>query len=513
LFRAAIVLAIVAIASGCTSEAGDPVIKTDQLVPVSEPSLPSGTSLPTQLPTSDTSNPATVAVSASADSGDVSASVNSSPVNSSPVSQDIASAGAANPANASFPLRVDAASRALIDSDGRPFLMLGEAAWSLIVQLDRAEVDMYLENRRQLGFNTVLVELIEHRFSDNPPMNRDGVAPFTTPGDFSTPNDAYFEHADWVLERLAHYGFLVLLTPAYAGWEGGEDGWWQDMVANGVANMKEYGRFVGARYQRFDNIMWVEGGDFDPSDPDLVDAVAEGIAETDPDALHTAHLAPDTSPREFWSGSNWLDVDNVYTYNPVYDSALAAYEAGSMPYFLIESSYENEHDASTRQLRTQALHALLTGATGHIFGNNPIWNFGSGGLFDAPVSWQDALNGPGSLSMSAIARVMTSIEWWRLRPDSEAGFLTDGIEGGQERAVASVADDDSWGIVYVPTDRTITLDLTRLHANQVRLDWYDASTGEVRWTTTVASSRSTMIQTPGDNAAGDGDWVLIAQGA
>ena len=85
--------------------------------------------------------------------------------------------------------------------------------------------------------------------------------------------------------------------------------------------------------------------------------------------------------------SDWLDIDNVYTYDPVADAAIDAYEATSMPYILMESAYENEHDVSTRQLRTQAYHALLSGATGHIFGNNPIWHFDGGGLFEAPVTW------------------------------------------------------------------------------------------------------------------------------
>jgi hypothetical protein len=44
-----------------------------------------------------------------------------------------------------------------------------------------------------------------------------------------------------------------------------------------------------------------------------------------------------------------------------------------MPYILIEGVYENEQEATGRRLRMQAYQAVLLGAAGHVFGNNPIW--------------------------------------------------------------------------------------------------------------------------------------------
>ena len=50
--------------------------------------------------------------------------------------------------------------RYLVDQKGDPFLLQGDAAWSLIVATESdAEVEQYLENRRQKGFNTILVNL------------------------------------------------------------------------------------------------------------------------------------------------------------------------------------------------------------------------------------------------------------------------------------------------------------------------------------------------------------------
>jgi hypothetical protein len=382
----------------------------------------------------------------------------------------------------------------------------------LIVELEREEVDQYLDNRRRLGFNAVLVELIEHRFSSNPPYNQYGEPPFLVPGDFTQPNEAYFQHVDWVLQRLADEGFLVFLTPAYTGWMGGSDGWWEEMVAAGPDALRGYGKYLGTRYGALDNIVWVEGGDGDPTDPELVEAIAEGIAEADADALHTAHLAPDTPPREFFAGREWLDIDNVYTYEPVFESARRAYEATSMPFILMESTYENEHGVDTRQLRTQVYHALLTGATGHIFGNNPIWHFDGGGLYDAPVTWQQALDGPGSQSMAAVAEVMRGFEWWRLQPDLEGEFLAGGTGDGQDRAVAAVSDDRAWAVAYVPTERTVTVDLGALEGTSAEVTWYDAAGGQPTWQSTVAMSGPIDLDTPGSNSGGDEDWLLFVEG-
>ena len=224
-----------------------------------------------------------------------------------------------------FPLRVEPGLRYLVDASGSPFLMQGEAAWSLIAQLCREEVDIYLDDRKARGFNTILVNLVEHKFASNAPSNCYGDAPFTNPDDMSTPNEAYFEHADWVMQRAAALDFAVLLVPSYAGYTGTDEGWYSEMQASGPDKLREYGRYVGERYQHFSNIVWVQGGDDNPPDKELVDAISEGIAEFMPTALQTAHTGPETSALDYWGDRPWLDVNNVYTYGDVYTPAIKQY--------------------------------------------------------------------------------------------------------------------------------------------------------------------------------------------
>lgn len=487
--RRVVALVLVAgVLASCSSESSYPTVSADSLVSATSPS---GQESPVSTPdTSVADVPDTTLDATSVETGDDGAG------------------SVAAPGDPTFPLRIEDGVRHLIDANGEPFLVNGDAAWSLMVELDRDEVDDYIASRQQHGFNTVLIELVEHYFSTDPPNNAAGDAPFTTPGDFSTPNEAYFEHADWVLQRFADAGFLVLLTPAYLGWEGGPQGWWSEMVAAGPDVLRGYGRFVGNRYARFDNIIWVAGGDHTPSQPELVDAVAAGIHETDPTALHTVHLAPDDPPRDLFGDTDWFDIDNVYTYGPVLGPTHAAYRSTTMPFLMFESTYENEHGATTRQLRTQAYHGLLGGAAGHIFGNNPIWHFDGPGVEPAEITWQEALEGPGSRSMGALSRIMSTVPWWTLAPDLDRDLIIDGNGSGNDEAAAAVADDRSLAVVYVPTERTITLDLGQLAAGVDTITWVDPVTGEPAFGATTVDVGPIRLETPGENAGGDGDWIV-----
>src|SRR5215510_671768 len=130
-----------------------------------------------------------------------------------------------------YPVKVGPSRRYLVDQQGTPFLLQGDAGWSLISGLSKEEAEQYLENRRQKGFNTIMVNLIEHKFKG--PINRYGEGPFLTAGDFSTPNEKYFEHADWVIRRAEQKGIQILLAPIYLGYKGTDEGWYGETLRNG----------------------------------------------------------------------------------------------------------------------------------------------------------------------------------------------------------------------------------------------------------------------------------------
>jgi hypothetical protein len=71
-----------------------------------------------------------------------------------------------------YPLKKSETGRFLVDQRGKPFLVLGDSAWSLIAQLGDKEIDQYLDDRAKRGFNCLIVNLIEHQFCTNAPATR-----------------------------------------------------------------------------------------------------------------------------------------------------------------------------------------------------------------------------------------------------------------------------------------------------------------------------------------------------
>jgi hypothetical protein len=417
------------------------------------------------------------------------------------------------PPSVTLPATLSATGRHLIDATGQPFLLNGDTAWSLIADLNREDAELYLKDRAARGFNTILVSLIEHKYATNAPANAYREPPFLAAGDYARPNETYFAHADWVLRRARDLGILVLLTPSYMGYGGGEEGWYREMKANGPDKLRDYGRYLGRRYKDFDNIIWVHGGDYDPPDKRLATAIVEGIREFDRRVLHTAHGNPESPVSEYWSGEPWLALDNIYTYGPVHEAALQQYARGTgRPFFLIETTYENEHDVSEQALRAQAYGALLGGASGQIFGNNPIWHFDARGLYSAPTDWKHALDSSGSRDMAHLHALFDSLPWWRLKPVANGLVQVRGHEPGIQRAAAAITTDGELAILYIPSARTVSVGLDRLRGRQVSARWYDPTSGRF---IDEGSPRSNAGQAeftvPGRNGRGQDDWILIVE--
>ncbi|MEZ5564857.1 MAG: DUF4038 domain-containing protein [Gammaproteobacteria bacterium] len=269
--------------------------------------------------------------------------------------------------------------------------------------------------------------------------------------DFSTPNEAYFAQADYVISKAREKGMLVMLTPAYLGFDGGDQGWYQAMGTAGHAKLEAYGQYVATRFQQYDNIMWVHGGDYNPPDKDRMRAVVDGIRAIETTSLHTFHGSRGTAALQ-WLGTSeaWLNVNNIYTdKNTVVAEAQGEYERATMPFFLIEDSYENE-SANGTETRQQAWQAVLSGAAGQLRGEAAIWRFNS--------SWKSSLNTEGASTMIYLRNLLESYEWWTLVPDFNNNFLTAGYGSGALRAPASAAADGSFALVYTRDVRDLTVD-------------------------------------------------------
>jgi hypothetical protein len=423
----------------------------------------------------------------------------------------------AKPGSSKYPIRISEDGRHFEEQNGRPFFVHGDSAWSLIAQLNLQETQFYLDYRRSQGFNAILVNLIERKFAKNPPHNASGDPPFFMPGNFSTPNEAYFAHADAVIRMAASEGMLVFLVPAYLGWKGGDDGWFQDIRRAGAETLRNYGRFIGSRYKSFPNIVWVMGGDFTP--PRIyrwsVDALAEGIREGGAAQLMTAHCGQ-ASPSGALGNPPWLDFNNVYGYaDNLYDVTIIEYRRRPVkPYIMIESIYEGEHNSTPDRIRRQAYWSILTGAAGHFYGNNPVWNFDSPTkVYPSRQPWRDALDSRGARDMSHLWNIFQSMRWHTLHPDTEHHVLVAGYgkARSEEYSIAAVTGDNKEVIVYVAAaaPRELLIDLKKSSLSYQGF-WIDPANGTQIEIDTIHAFQEGQdkVTTPGKNSSGATDWIL-----
>jgi chitodextrinase len=422
------------------------------------------------------------------------------------------------------PLRVDPSGRYLLDRNGTPFLMTGDSPQALIGDLTEADAALYFSTRRAQGFNTVWINLLCNNYTgcNSDGSTWDGISPFTTPGDVSTPNEAYFARVDKMIQLATKYGFVILLDPAETA------GWLTTLVSSGVDKDRAYGAYVGARYAAFSNIVWISGNDYqawgDTYDP-YVTAVAQGIRAADPSALQTVEL------NYFTSGSlddpTWaplIDLNASYTYNPTYIQVLKDYNRPNfLPTFLAEGSYEDEQNVSTvpagttQQLRRQEYWSLLSGASGQMYGNHSVWQFlCSQRDVDGNCigGWKDELASSGAKQMANVLALFSPRRWYELIPDQDHSLVTGGFGtfGDDDYVTAARTSDGKLAIAYAPSAATITVDLGTL-AGPVTARWYDPTSGTYATIggSPLPNAGSASLTTPGLNGEGADDWVLVLE--
>jgi hypothetical protein len=417
-------------------------------------------------------------------------------------------------ADTAFPLRPSANQRYLVDQNNVPFLIAGDAPQWLILSLSEADADSYLADRQALGFNALWISLLTGFTNGG---TYDGIFPFTVMGDLSTPNEAYFARADNMIRLAARHNLLVVLDPI-------DSAVWLDVLRiNGPSKARDLGRYIGARYQSFDNILWMSGNDFqwwnDPNDDLLVQAVALGIKDNDLRHIHTIEMDPPVSGSlddPAWAPIIALNAS--YTYAPTYARVLQDYNRPNfIPTFLVEANYEFENNTGTelgtpQVLRIQEYRAQLSGAGGTIYGNGYIVGF--------DPAWRVFLDTPGAVQFAYFKNLFAPRRWYDLVPDQThslviAGygtFVDIGTNLDSDYLTAGITQDGAFAMAYMPSLRTITVAMSRM-SGPVNARWYDPASGLFQ---TIGGSPFPNVGTldftpPGPNSDGNGDWALVLE--
>jgi len=421
-------------------------------------------------------------------------------------------------------LKVSENKRFLVYEDGMPFYYLGDTGWELFHRLNKQETEKYLENRRAKGFTVIQAVALAELDGLNTP-NAEGNRPLIG-NDPLKPNEAYFEHVDWVIKKAQEKGIFIGLLPTWG--DKVDPKWGIGPKIFTAENAFKYGQWIGKRYKDFPNIIWINGGDRDGGGDNtpIWNAIGEGIKSVDRNHLMTFHPWGERSSSEWFHNSSWLDFNMCQTGHgqrsyAIYKRIIVRdYDLNPVkPCFDGEPRYEDHpvgwapdilgwfNDADVRQ----AMYwNLFSGGFGHTYGCHPVWQMLAPGREPVGLArnnWYDVLDLPGAFDLVHARRLIESRPVLSRVPDQS--IIVQAYFPETDYLVATRGD--GYAFVYFPTGWPAEIRLDKIGAKTINASWYDPRKGETKLIETIPAT-GTRKFTPPESGRGN-DWVLILDDA
>ena len=421
-------------------------------------------------------------------------------------------------------LTVAPSGRFLAAADGAPFFYLGDTAWELFHRLSLDEAKLYLADRAAKGF-TVIQAVVLGEIGGLTVPNANGDVPFVNTETLEW-NEAYFRHVDDIVRCANELGLYIGMLPSWGCF-------WHSASPDCVfdeAKARAYAEKLAARY-RDAGIIWVLGGDRRPvkeRDQRVVAAFAAGLRAGDGGShLITFHPCGPGMSAEHFHVAPWLDFnmcqsshaarnhDNgacvrmsrglepakpVLDGEPRYEQIpVGFYNVGMNPAVRFD-----DYDA-----RQAAYFAVFSGACGHTYGNNNVWQMYDEGReprIHANTPWHAAIHHPGARQMGYLRTLMEKLDFSHLAPANEYIVSNPHTACGPVMALKHEAED--WFAVYTPDGSPVELDQSWMRDRAYEASWF-----------CPAYNTTYPLHRPSDNAAfqtyvpptnGRGcDWVLL----
>lgn len=447
------------------------------------------------------------------------------------------------------PLQVGPDGRTFFTAEGESFFWLGDTAWELFHRLDREEAAYYLTRRVEQGFTVIQAVVLAE--SDGLRMpNRYGDVPFHDL-DPRRPNEAYFEHVDYIINEAAQRGLQMAVLPTWGDKVPNKRGGSGPVVFD-ADNAADYGRFLGRRYREAP-IVWMLGGDRSADSDaarEIWRAMARGLREGDGGAhLMTYHPSGEETSAKWFPKDEWLDF-HVYQsghakrFHPIerYTKPLSQLRPRK-PYLDAEPPYEDipirfwdyldwsgphvvppsvlderglivqpeffplgffdDHD-----VRVHAYWNLLAGGAGFTYGHNAVWQMhrvGQRAAIPCLQDWRDALERPGAQQMRHVRMLFERRPFTRLRPDQS--IIAGANPSGSQHLRAAVDEGEEFALVYLAAGRPVEIAMGKVRGAVVNARWFDPRTGKTVETHRVKNEGTQSFTPP--VTGGRVDWILV----
>lgn len=433
-------------------------------------------------------------------------------------------------------LKVSPNRRFLMTEDGQPFFWMGDTAWELFHRCTREQIHRYLENRRQKQFNVIQAVIL---------AEEDGLRTPNVYGDLplrdldpSQPNEAYFEVVDYTIRTAKEMGLYIGLLPTW-GDKVVNNMWGVGPVVFSPEKAEIFGNWLAKRYQDFNNIIWILGGDRPLVSRqggdyrELWACMAKVIRDVRDDWLITYHpnggRVQDSGAAlvhtQDWSdlvmyqsghgekeAPTWEDAKFLYQLHPAkpFLDGEINYEdhpIAPWPAWKRENGYFRDH-----AVRKQLYRSVFSGACGVTYGHHHVWQMWdyhrevkNNGFELRP--WYDALDRPAAHEVKHLVNLMRDHAYFNRIPDQQV-ILSDVGEAG--KYLCATRDiEGTYTMVYLPDiEMTVKLDLRKME-KPYEVNLFDPRTGYTHPIEGQFSVDEFVFTSPVDGP----DWVLLIEKA
>lgn len=391
-----------------------------------------------------------------------------------------------NPLYLHGPIRIADDHRHFEHADGTPFLWLADTWWmGLCKRLTFPdEFSTLVADRQSKGFN--VIQIVAGLYPDQGAFDPRGAneAGFPWEKEYSRIRPEYFDAADKRIEYLVEHGFVPCIVGA----------WGYHLPWLGEKKMEQHWRYLVARWGAMP-VVWCAAGEFDlpyylsPGFPRLDVEQARQWANVTrylrsinsferPITVHPTGIPP-LSGRIVLNDivkekDRLLDFDMLQTGHgrrEVLTPSISTLRASlalnpPMPVVNGEVAYEALLGRIPAEVpRMVCWASLLSGAAGHTYGANGIWQLNRkndpygksphGGTY-GPIPWDEAMHLPGSSQVGYAAKLLRQFHFEKFQPHRQWAELTKKPTNPfLVPYAAGIADKVR--VIYVPTPDEIVL--------------------------------------------------------
>lgn len=344
------------------------------------------------------------------------------------------------------PLRLSADRRTLEHLDGTPFFWLGDTWWmGLCKRLSwPGDFQLLAADRVAKGFS--VIQIVAGLYPDMDAFDERGAneAGFPWQPEWASLRPEYFDMADLRIHWLVRSGLVPCIVSS----------WGYYLPRLGITRMKRHWRYLVARYGAFP-VAWCLTGEVlmpyylgRPATPQDLQAYRDRVRADwnevlaylrSLDPYHhpiTVHPCGGQSARESLR-DDLLDFDMLQTGHSDRSSLPGTVECVTrsysrepvMPVINGEVCYEGIGEASRQEIqRLMFWVCMLSGAAGHTYGANGIWQLNTRekpygpsphGMSWGDTPWEDACQLPGSHQLGLGKALLERYPWWQFRPHPE----------------------------------------------------------------------------------------------